>query len=98
MEPVYLSSASSWEICIKYSLGRLPLPDPPEDYIPPRLLRDNILGLSVEHRHALETRALPSHHADPFDRILVAQARTEGLVLVTADRSLKPYPVDLWVI
>ncbi len=88
---LYLSSASSWEIAIKWALGKLPLPQAPEEYVPRCLERHGVLGLPVQHRHALHTASLPPHHRDPFDRLLVAQAQLEKLTLVTADRKLAAY-------
>lgn len=91
------SVASSWEIAIKYALGKLPLPEPPERFVPPRLMRDRITTLHIEHRHALHVASLPSHHHDPFDRILVAQARIERIPILSADPKFGPYDVDvLW--
>lgn len=90
-----LSAASSWEIAIKYALGKLPLPEPPHDYVPFRMRRDAVDGLPVTHAHALRVAALPPHHADPFDRLLVAQAQLEDLPFLTADRQLDRYDVEL---
>ena len=59
-----------------------------------RMARSGTAGLPVEHRHALHVAALPMHHRDPFDRLLVAQAQLDGATLVTADSSLDPYEVD----
>jgi PIN domain nuclease of toxin-antitoxin system len=89
-----LSAASSWEIAIKYSLGKLPLPEPPVDYVPDRMLATGVLGLPVEHRHALFVAGLPAHHRDPFDRILVAQAIVESLPILTSDPQLARYGVE----
>jgi PIN domain nuclease of toxin-antitoxin system len=90
-----LSAASSWEIAIKYRLGKLPLPEPPARFIPPRLVRDGIESLSVQYHHAQAVAELPEHHKDPFDRLLVAQARIERLILVTADPKLADYDLEL---
>ncbi len=95
---LFLSAASSWEIAIKYGLGRLPLPEPPESFILPRLIRDSIKPLSVEHHHACRASALPGIHRDPFDRILIAQAQTEQLLLITADQQLRDYDVEMMLI
>ncbi len=86
-----LSAASSWEIAIKWALGKLPLPVPPEEYVPRCLERQGVTGLPVQHRHALHTAGLPRHHRDPFDRLLIAQAQLEKLTLVTADQQLAAY-------
>lgn len=90
-----LSSASSWEIAIKYRLGKLPLPEPPSSYVPSRMRTSGATALPVEHSHALHVAQLPDHHGDPFDRLLVSQAMIERLVLLTDDRQLEPYDVRL---
>jgi len=92
---LFLSAASSWEIAIKYKTGRLSLPEPPEIFILQRLIRDDIKPLSIEHHHACRVSALPVIHRDPFDRILIAQAQTEKLLLITADQQLKGYDVEM---
>jgi PIN domain nuclease of toxin-antitoxin system len=89
-----LSAASSWEIAIKYSPGKLALPSPPAEYVPERMLQSGVTGLPVEHRHALAVANLPPHHRDPFDRILVAQAIVESLPLLTADPQLTRYGIE----
>jgi PIN domain nuclease of toxin-antitoxin system len=92
-----LSAASSWEIAIKYALGRLPLPVPPAEYVPDRIETSGVSPLPVEHAHALWVAGLPSHHRDPFDRLLIAQAQIEELAILTADRQFEPYDVEiLW--
>lgn len=92
-----LSAASSWEIAIKYALGRLPLPMPPNEYVPSRMTLTGTTGLPVEHRHALLVADLPGHHRDPFDRLLIAQAQLEDAVLVSADAQFDAYDVPvLW--
>ena len=88
-----LSAASSWEISIKYRLGKLPLPGPPDEFILPRLARDGIIPMPVEHRHAVQVARLPDHHRDPFDRLLIAQAQVEDLTIFTADRKIALYDV-----
>jgi len=89
----YLSAASVWEIAIKYAIGKLPLPEPPTSYVPERMRLSRFAGLAITDAHALAAAALPPHHRDPFDRVLVAQARIEGLTLVTADAVLEAYDV-----
>lgn len=90
-----LSAASSWEIAIKYSLGKLPLPAPPRDYVPSRMRSGAVTGLPVSHAHVLHVATLPFHHRDPFDRLLVAQAQLERIPLVTADRQIEKYDVEV---
>lgn len=92
---VFLSAASSWEISIKYRLGRLELPEPPETLIPLRLLRDGLTSLPVDHHHACRVASLPLHHRDPFDRLLIAQAQIENLTLATADPAFQKYDLSL---
>ena len=80
-----LWAASSWEITIKSSIGRLPLPEPAATYVPSRMQRTGVEGLAVEHSHTLQVATLPAHHRDPFDRLLIAQAQVEGITIVTVD-------------
>ena len=95
---VYLSAASVWEIAIKYRTKRLSLRSSPRTYVANRLLAEEIQMLPVQLHHAIEVAELPDHHTDPFDRMLVAQARVESLRLISADRLLEPYDVDLLLI
>lgn len=92
---LFLSAASSWEIAIKFQLGKLALPAPPAVYVPDRMKTSGVTGLAVEHAHALRVASLPDHHRDPFDRLLVAQADIAGLPLVTADPQLAAYDVEV---
>ncbi len=90
---VYVSAASAWEAAIKTQLGKLRFPGS----FGAAVLESEFAQLEVTFPHAEAVRDLPSHHNDPFDRILVAQATVEGLTLVTADRKLEPYRVPvLW--
>jgi len=96
-DPLYLSAASSWEIATKVEIGKLELPEPPHRYVPSRMREFGIAALPVEHSHALHVCALPKHHADPFDRLLIAQAQLERMTLLTADPLLTAYDVEiLW--
>jgi len=92
---LYFSAAGSWEIAIKYALGALSLPKPPSEYIPRALRIWAVRALDITHEHALSAGELPGHHRDPFDRMLVAQAITERMTLLTTDRALQKYEVDL---
>ena len=94
---LYFSAASVWEIAIKTSIGRMDLKGPPGVVVPRETERQGLRPLTVTYSHALAVHDLPRLHGDPFDRLLVAQARCEGLTLMTADRELKKYPVEvLW--
>ncbi|HSG40423.1 MAG TPA: type II toxin-antitoxin system VapC family toxin [Thermoanaerobaculia bacterium] len=92
---LYLSAASSWEIAIKYALGKLPLPLPPVEYVLSRMETSGTSPLPVQHSHALHAGSLPLHHADPFDRLLIAQAQLENMELLTADGQFEAYEVNL---
>jgi PIN domain nuclease of toxin-antitoxin system len=92
---LFLSAASSWEIAIKYALGKLPLPLPPMEYVLSRMATSGSSPLPIQHSHTLHTGSLPLHHADPFDRLLIAQAQLEGLKILTADSQFAAYEVDL---
>jgi PIN domain nuclease of toxin-antitoxin system len=87
------SAASSWEMAIKYRLGRLPLPEPPERYVPSRMRAIGAVALPVEHSHALAVGDLEPLHGDPFDRLLIAQAKLLDLPILTADTTVAQYPV-----
>lgn len=86
---VLLSAASLWELGLKIARQKLSLPD---NYAA-RLLADGFSELPVSIAHASRVTALPPLHGDPFDRLLIAQALAEGLVLVTADRAILRYDV-----
>lgn len=89
-----VSAVTSWEIAIKYGLGRLDLPERPERYVPERLRRLGAEPLAIEHGHALAVAGLPTLHRDPFDRLLVAQAGLLGVPILTADPQLAQYGVQ----
>jgi len=91
---VYLSAASSWEIAIKFALRTLRLPSPPSQFIPDTLRILSIRSLQISHFHALAAGALPPHHRDPFDRMLIAQASSEEMVILTADKVFAKYDVQ----
>lgn len=87
---VLVSAVSAWEITIKKALGRLRAPDDLVDQLAER--RFTVLDVTIHH--ALAVGELAGHHADPFDRLLIAQARTERLTLVTRDRNIARYEVE----
>jgi PIN domain nuclease of toxin-antitoxin system len=91
---VLVSAASAWEIAIKVALGKLEFPVTTDSAV----RTAGFAELPIRSVHADATRRLPDHHRDPFDRLLIAQARIEGLTFVTADRALQSYEVEaLWV-
>ncbi|MBP7962801.1 MAG: type II toxin-antitoxin system VapC family toxin [Caldilineaceae bacterium] len=91
---VYLSVVSLWEIIIKYQLGKIPLAGSPEVYIPVERQRHLIASLSVDEASVKQLIKLPSLHRDPFDRLLICQAREHGMALATVDGIIKAYPVE----
>jgi PIN domain nuclease of toxin-antitoxin system len=88
---VWVSALSSWEATIKMALGRLHLSEP----FRVLLAADDFTELPLTMAHADALASLPSHHADPFDRALVAQARVEGATIVSHDRALAPYGASM---
>jgi PIN domain nuclease of toxin-antitoxin system len=92
---IFLSSASSWEIAIKYGIGKLKLPDAPEIYVPDRMNRANLKTLTITHEHGLAIANLPIIHKDPFDRILITQSNIENLTLLSSDHIFSQYTVKL---
>lgn len=91
---LFLSAASSWEIAVKTQLGRLHLPEDPRRYVPERMRAIGAEPLPIEHNHALAVGELPPLHRDPFDRVLVAQARGLRLTILTADVNIARYDVE----
>lgn len=88
---LWFSVASIWEIGIKVGIGKLPLPEPIDSYISSRMVQLGARSLEITAPHALRVAALPLHHRDPFDRILIAQAQIEDMTLVSADAIFGKY-------
>lgn len=94
---LFWSSASSWEIAIKYANGKLPLPDEPEVFIMSELSSNRISSLSITDEHSFMAGKLPIHHRDPFDRMLIAQSNFENMPLITGDQIMSQYEVKtIW--
>jgi len=94
---VFLSAVSVWEITIKHGLGRLPLPEPPERYIPAQRTTRGITALPLDEDAVLQLPRLPALHRDPFDRLLVAQAIVHGMTILTPDPIISQYPArTMW--
>ena len=91
---VFLSIASFWEIIIKCDLGKLPLPQSPEIYIPNKRRQHQIKSLSLHENAVKELTNLPDLHRDPFDRILICQALANNLTIVTIDAQIQNYNVQ----
>jgi PIN domain nuclease of toxin-antitoxin system len=92
---IFFSVASVWEIAIKVGIGKLPLAEPVDTYIASRMRLLGAKYLDIVFPHACQVAKLPLLHRDPFDRILVAQAQIEQMTLVTADKILTEYDLDL---
>ena len=88
---IHVSAVSVWEVAIKRALGKLAAPADLFD----QAAASGCVALPITWDHARAVEALPMHHADPFDRMLIAQARVEGLTLLTADRAFAAYDVAL---
>lgn len=89
--PVFVSAATAWEMAIKTALGKLDAPDDLND----ALAASRFQELPITIEHALLAGKLPQHHRDPFDRMLIAQARLEGLTVVTRDAVFGAYEIEL---
>ena len=91
---VYLSVVSLWEVILKYQLGKLDLPESPELYLPKQRQRHFIQNLDLDEPSVTQLIKLPSLHRDPFDRMLMSQAISYGLTLMTVDSAIKAYSVE----
>jgi PIN domain nuclease of toxin-antitoxin system len=94
-EEIYFSAATAWELGIKMRLGKLQLPSPPAQCIPAFMTKQGLRPLPVTHTHAFKVYDLPLHHNDPFDRLIIAQALVEEMVILTSDHAFEKYPVEL---
>ena len=92
---IFLSAASAWEIAIKTVRGRLDLPEDPTRYISNRLSLHGFQALPVQIHHAVQVYKLPLHHADPFDRLLIAQSQIESMPLISVDSEIRKYEVEV---
>lgn len=92
---VYLSVVSIWESIVKHSLGKLPLPEPPETYLPKQRSLHQIVSLAVDENSVAQLAQLPPLHRDPFDRMLICQALQNELAIATVDVAIRAYSVSL---
>lgn len=90
-----LSMASIWEIQIKHQLGKLPLNVALRTLIETSQAEYGLQFLNIAAEHIYGLESLPDHHRDPFDRLLIAQAKAEALPLVSADRQIARYPIEI---
>ena len=92
---VYLSAVSVWEAIVKYQLGKLPLPESPETYLPKQRTLHQIDSLALDESSVIQLPKLPPLHRDPFDRMLICQALQNGLTIATVDSAVRAYPVSV---
>jgi PIN domain nuclease of toxin-antitoxin system len=96
-QEIFLSVASSWEIALKTQLGKFSLPEEPIRFVSKRLTQQGIRPLPITLSHSLKVFDLPLHHGDPFDRMIIGQAITEEMTVLTSDRLFEKYSVNiLW--
>ncbi|GAB4142979.1 MAG: type II toxin-antitoxin system VapC family toxin [Cyanobacteria bacterium J069] len=92
---VYLSAVSVWETIVKYQLGKLPLPEHPETYLPKQRDLHQIASLPLDESSVIQLAKLPPLHRDPFDRMLICQALQNGLTIATVDTAVRAYSVNV---
>jgi len=92
---IYLSAVSAWEIAIKVAKKRLTIPEEPARFVPSRMQLHGFQPLPIEIRHATQVYNLPRHHADPFDRLLIAQSQIESMPLISVDPEIRKYEVEV---
>lgn len=93
----FISLASVWEIAIKTSIGKLTFQQPLEYFLSSQLQENNITTLNIDFRHVIRVAALPFHHRDPFDRLIISQALSEDLPVVSSDSAFDAYGIKrLW--
>jgi PIN domain nuclease of toxin-antitoxin system len=97
---VFVSAVSTWEVSIKVAIGKLSLPDgqDPGVYLPTSMRRARLTPLAISPEHTYGVSSLEKHHADPFDRLLISQAKIDGLTIVTSDRIISLYDVPTMLI
>lgn len=94
---LWLSPASYWEIAIKISLGKYELSEPLDQFVNREVSNNDISILPISTQHAQAVTTLPFHHKDPFDRLLIAQALTEGMTILSKDNQFDDYGVPrMW--
>jgi PIN domain nuclease of toxin-antitoxin system len=92
---VFLSVVSVWEISLKHSLGKLPLPQPAAQFVPLQRAKHLLAPLALDEAAVAQLSSLPALHRDPFDRMLVCQAQAHGLTLASSDSLVRQYPIAL---
>lgn len=90
----FVSDASAWEASIKFGLRKLKLPEKPEVFFPDRVRRAGYRHLPIDLNHVTRVHSLPRIHGDPFDRLLVSQAKLEGFTILSDDPVFKQYEIE----
>lgn len=91
------SQVSTWEICLKYQAGKLPLPESPADYLHKRIRQSDVAYEPISDEAIFRSVGLPPHHHDPFDRLLIATALTLKVPILSSDEVFRRYAVEvLW--
>ena len=94
---IFLSAASAWEISLKHGLGKLPLPEAPERFVPSVRATYGVTPLPIDEESALHASKLPMLHRDPFDRLLISQSIVHGMAILTPDPLITQYPArTMW--
>ena len=91
----FLSVVSVWEAVVKHKIGKLPLPAPADEYINSRRTAHRISQLPLDSGAVSHLLALPDHHRDPFDRMLICQALQHDLTIISSDEMIRQYPVSV---
>lgn len=94
-EVVYVSAVSAWEISTKWSKGQIKLPQEPDAFLRSAVANAGYSQLSISFSHAAAVGLLPNHHKDPFDRLIIVQARATGFRVLTSDRVFLKYDVEI---
>ena len=90
---IFLSAVSTWEMAIKIAIGKLTLTQPLSLFVSVQVSQYQFKPLPITHDHAYRVQALPLHHNDPFDRLLIAQSMVENLTILTTDAKFAPYGI-----
>jgi PIN domain nuclease of toxin-antitoxin system len=92
---IFLSAVSMWEIVLKAKMGKLHVQGGPARFLEREIRRNHLSPLAIQPSHVLGVESLPPIHQDPFDRLLIAQAQVENLLLITGDAEMARYPVQV---
>ncbi|WP_228057453.1 type II toxin-antitoxin system VapC family toxin [Tychonema sp. LEGE 07203] len=90
-----MSAVSVWEAIVKYQLGKLPLPENPETYLPKQRELHQIVSLALDEISVVQLAKLPPLHRDPFDRMLICQVLENGMTIATVDAAIRAYSVSI---